>query len=63
MPKCKSTKGRKPKCVIHQESGYSEKYDAYYCPVTTQWLCSACNDSDCSFCADRPITAKKEIIE
>lgn len=63
MPKCSPTKQRRPVCVIHSKSEYSEKYDAYYCPITLEWISSACKDSNCSFCSDRPVNARKEIIE
>jgi len=63
MPECSPTKERRPVCIIHSDSKYSEKYDSYYCPITLQWLSSSCNDEKCSFCKDRPKNAKKEVIE
>jgi hypothetical protein len=33
---------------------YSEEYDAYYNPLTNEWIESKCDDPTCEFCINRP---------
>lgn len=37
-----------------QEQAYNEKYDAYYNPITDEWLESLCGDPTCDYCLSRP---------
>ena len=39
---------------------YSEKYDCYYCKSCNKWLEDICNDRDCEFCNNRPLTPENE---
>jgi hypothetical protein len=34
---------------------YSERYDAYYNPITNEWLESTCSDPNCEYCVNRPM--------
>jgi hypothetical protein len=38
---------------------YSEKYDAHYCETCNQWLEDICNDRECFYCNNRPLTPKE----
>ena len=57
---------------IHPEKiveEYSEEHDAYYNPVTNEWLEPTCDDPTCEYCVDRPERplidkqALKEVLE
>lgn len=38
-------------------AGYSNQYDAFYCPNCYDWLETVCQDPRCEYCKDRPKTA------
>lgn len=38
----------------------SDKWDAYFYPITGEWIEPACGDPDCEFCANRPKDATGE---
>jgi hypothetical protein len=44
-----------PNCVTL----YSKEYDCYYCENCNKWLEDICNDRDCEFCKNRPLTPKE----
>jgi hypothetical protein len=50
--KCEKSKPRNGKCIAHDVPyEYSERWDAYYCTVTNQWLepeCG-CDKSECEY--------------
>lgn len=37
-----------------KERMYSEEYDAYYNPITNEWIESKCDEPGCAFCSNRP---------
>ena len=41
-----------PKCSEFRI--YSDDFDAYFCAACNEWLESACSDTTCEFCKDRP---------
>jgi hypothetical protein len=41
------------------ERSYNEEFDAYFNPITLEWLESACDDPECHYCANRPEKAPK----
>jgi hypothetical protein len=43
-----------------KDIAYSEQYDAYYNPVTNEWVDSKCNDPTCEYCLNRPATPLKD---
>lgn len=46
-----------PKCSITKN--YSKEYDCFYCQSCNEWLEDICNNSDCEFCKNRPLTPKE----
>jgi len=34
---------------------YYDDFDAFFCPQCNNWLESACNDSGCEYCSNRPV--------
>ena len=46
---------RKPICKCDwAATNYSEKHDAWYCPLCGEWISKICNDPYCEYCKDRP---------
>lgn len=39
---------------LWKEKKYSIEHDAYYNPVTNEWLEPPCNDPYCIYCKSRP---------
>ena len=56
----KSTKRRGP-CKDHGVIAYSQRYDAYFCPVSKEWLepeCKCGPGDECPVAKPRPATAE-----
>lgn len=45
---------RIPRCHCGAVGIRDERYDAYYCPESGEWLESACKDPECPLCSGRP---------
>lgn len=45
--------------TCNDTKSYSEKYDCYYCESCNNWLEDTCDDPNCEFCKDRPLTPKE----
>lgn len=45
-----------PKCRTLKS--YAEDFDSWYCQTCNEWLEDICNNSDCEFCKNRPLTPK-----
>lgn len=58
---CTKLTPRRGPCKDHGVIAYSERWDAYYCPVTMKWLepeCK-CSTEECEY-VGRPETAEGE---
>ena len=42
------------KCDFHLI--YYDDFDTYFCPECNSWMESACSDSTCRYCSNRPET-------
>ena len=49
-------------CETHEKAEYSDRFDAYYCPICKEWLEKKCGDDECIFCINRPNKCDDEII-
>lgn len=59
--KKKQRKHRRPTCQCGWSAvNYSEKYDAYYCPLCCEWVDNKCADPGCVFCVNRPSRPMEE---
>lgn len=47
-----------PICKCEEEGRLSEQFDAFYCPISGEWLEIKCHDEECKFCANRPDVLK-----
>jgi hypothetical protein len=43
-----------------KDIAYSAEYDAYYNPVTNEWIDTKCDDPTCEFCSTRPAQPLKD---
>lgn len=43
-----------------KDTAYSAEYDAYYNPVTNEWIDTKCDDPTCEFCSTRPAQPLKD---
>ncbi len=44
-----------------KDTAYSAEYDAYYNPVTNEWIDTKCDDPTCKFCSTRPTQPLKDL--
>ena len=44
-----------------KDTAYSAEYDAYYNPVTNEWIDTKCDDPTCEFCSTRPAQPLKDL--
>lgn len=44
-------------CICGSELIYNERWDAYYCEDSNEWVEEACGDTNCAYCVGRPETA------
>ena len=44
-----------------KDIAYSAEYDAYYNPVTNEWIDTKCDDPTCEFCSTRPAQPLKDL--
>lgn len=49
----------KPTCMCGETGKYNDRYDAYYCPISFDWLEFKCSLDSCPFCINRPESAKE----
>lgn len=42
------------KPIEEDDKKYCETYDAYYNPITDEWLEKKCSDPECDYCKNRP---------
>ena len=52
-------KHRRPKpgafnCICGSDLERNEKYDAYYCIASKEWVENQCSDLNCCYCSNRP---------
>lgn len=46
-------------CICGSDLAYNERYDAYYCEGSDEWVEAACDEPSCFYCSGRPDKANK----